>query len=174
LKKRDGGLGKNDFEDTIDYCAGHECEFALSVNRDAFEIAGATRPSDLDVELQLITAYLSDPGFRPEIDARIPTAVRTLYQVTRSEPGFAAELARDKALPPPRIVTLPAERDLDGVRSADFARILGPALKNDALEVTIVGDIDEPAAVAAVARTLGALPPRQCTALCDVPPSHGS
>jgi zinc protease len=157
---REGGLGKDDFEDTVDYCAGHQCDFALSVNRDAFEVAGATRPSDLDVEMQLISAYLSDPGFRPELDARIPTAVRTLYQVTRSEPGFAAALARDKALPPPRIVTLPAERDLDGVKSADFARILGPSLKGDALEVTIVGDIDEDAAVAAVAKTLGALPPR--------------
>jgi zinc protease len=60
---------------------------------------------------------------------------------------------------------------MDGVRSADFARILGPALRNDALEVTIVGDIDEPTAIAAVARTLGALPPRQWrdTALPDAP-----
>ena len=133
----------------------------MAVGRDAFEVGGATRPSDLDVELQLITAYLSDPGFRPAIDARIPTAVRTLYQVSRSEPDFAAALARDNALPPPRIPLLPAERDLDGVKSADFARILGPSLKNDALEVTIVGDIDEATATEAVAKTLGALPPRK-------------
>jgi zinc protease len=158
---REGGLGKNDYEDTVRFCEGHACSLELSVNRDAFEIAGATRPSDLDVELQLITAYLSDPGFRPELNARIPTAVHTLYEVTRSEPGFAAALARDNALPPPRIPLLPAEHDLDGVKSADFARILDPALKHDALEVTIVGDIDEATAEAAVAKTLGALPPRQ-------------
>jgi zinc protease len=158
---REGGLGKNDFRDTVRFCSGHDCEFDLSVQRDAFEIAGATQPSDLDVELQLIAAYLSDPGFRPEIDARIPTAVRTLYDITRSESGFAAALARDKALPPPRVLLLPDEHELDGVRSADFARILGPVLKNDALEVTVVGDISEDEAVAAVAKTLGALPPRQ-------------
>jgi zinc protease len=157
---REGGLGRNDFGDTVRFCEGHACDFELSVGRDAFEVAGATRPSDLDVELQLITAYLSDPGFRPEIDARIPTTVRTLYQITRSEPGFAAALARDNALPPPRVPLLPQEHDLDGVRSADFARILGPILKNDALEVTIVGDIDEDTVVEAVAKTLGALPPR--------------
>lgn len=158
---REGGLGKNDFGDTVRLCEGHACELQLAVDRDAFEMAGATRPADLDIELQLLTAYLSDPGFRPSIDARIPTAVRTLYQITRSEPAFAAALARDKALPPPRVVLLPDEHDLDSVRSADFARILGGALKNDALEVTIVGDIDEGTAVAAVARTLGALPPRE-------------
>jgi zinc protease len=158
---REGGLGKNDFEDTVRLCDGHACGFDLSVQRDAFEIAGATRPSDLDIELQLITAYLSDPGFRPEVDARIPTAVRTLYQMTESEPGFMAAEARNEALPQPRIPLLPPERDLEAVRSADFARILGPALKHDALEVTIVGDVDEATAVAAVARTLGALPPRE-------------
>ena len=157
---RQGGLGKNDYEDTVRHCVGHVCDFNLAVKRNAFVISGATRPSDLDVELQLIAAYLSDPGFRPQVDAQIPTAVRTLYQITRSEPGFAAALARDKSLPAPRILDLPDEHDLDGVKSADFARILGPPLKHDALEVTIVGDVDEAAATAAVAQTLGALPPR--------------
>jgi zinc protease len=108
------------------------------------------------------------------VDARIPTAVRTLYQITRSEPGIAAELARDKSLPGPRILDLPDEHDLDGVRSADFARILGPPLKNDALEVTVIGDIDQATATAAVARTLGALPPRtrRDTARPDAPRIH--
>jgi zinc protease len=168
---REGGLGKNDFGDTVRLCEGHACEFEFSVGRDAFEVAGATRPSDLDVEMQLITAYLSDPGFRPALDARIPTAVRTLYKMTRSEPGFAAALARDNVLPPPRVPLLPEEHDLDGVKSADFARILGPILRHDALEVTIVGDIDEASATEAVAKTLGALPPRpwRDTALPDAP-----
>ena len=158
---REGGLGKNDYEDTLTLCMAHECSFNFSVQRDAFEIAGATRPSDINIELQLIAAYLSDPGFRPSVDARIPTAVKTLYQVTRSEPDFAAALARDKAMPAPRVPLLPDAHDLDGVKSADFARILGPALKNDALEVTVIGDIDQQTAVEAVAKTLGALPPRQ-------------
>jgi zinc protease len=158
---REGGLGKNDFGDTVRFCEGHQCDFVLAVGRDAFEIGGQTRPTDLDTELQLITAYLSDPGFRPALDARIPTTVKALYSITRTEPGVAAALARDNALPPPRVPLLPDERDLDGVKSADFARILGPALKNDALEVTIIGDIDEQTAVDAVARTLGALPTRE-------------
>ena len=86
---RDGGLGKNDFEDTIRFCEGHACGFEFTVGRDHFEISAATRPTDLNVELQLLTAYLTDPGFRPAVDARIPTAVRTLYEETRSEPGIA-------------------------------------------------------------------------------------
>jgi len=157
---REGGLGKNDYGDTLRLCEGHACDIALAVGRDAFEVGGATRPSDLDVELQLITAYFADPGFRPEVDARIPTSVRALYQVSRSDSGYVAALARARALPPPRILDLPDEQTMAKIRSADFARVLGPALRNDALEVTIVGDIDEDTAVAAVAKTLGALPPR--------------
>jgi zinc protease len=86
--------------------------------------------------------------------------VHALNEETHSEPDFAATLARDKAMPPPRILRFPDEHDLDGVKSADFARILGPVLKHDALEVTVIGDIDEQTAVNAVAKTLGALPPR--------------
>ena len=108
---REGGLGKNDFEDTVRFCEGHACGFELAVGRDAFELGAATRPSDLDAELQLIAAYLSDPGFRPEVDARqLPTAVHTLYDMTRSEPGFAAAQARDGVLPPPRVPLLPPEK----------------------------------------------------------------
>jgi zinc protease len=157
---REGGLGKDDYEDTVRYCEGHACGFDFAVGRNHFEISAATRPGDLDVELQLLGAYMSDPGFRPAIDARIPTAVRTLFQVTRTEPGVAAAVARDHAMPEPRIPLLPEERDLKGVKSADFARILGPVLRNDPMEVTIVGDVDETTAVDAVARTLGALPAR--------------
>jgi zinc protease len=43
---REGGLGKNDFGDTVRFCAGHDCEFDLGVERDAFEIAGA-RPTSM-------------------------------------------------------------------------------------------------------------------------------
>jgi len=168
---REGGLGKNDFEDTVRYCQGHACGFEFQVGRNHFEISAATRPGDLDVELQLLAAYLADPGFRPALDARIPTAVRTLYEVTRSEPGVAAAVARDNAMPPPRIPLLPDERDLRGARSADFARILAPPLEHDPLEVTIIGDTDEATVERAVAATLGALPPRpwRDTALPDAP-----
>jgi zinc protease len=158
---REGGLGHNSYDDTVRFCQGHACDFDLSVMRDAFVISGATRPSDLPVELLLIAAYLSDPGFRPELNARVRTAVRSLYDLTRSDPSVAAAVARDKALPPPQILGLPDAHTLDGVTSADFARILRPPLQHDGLEVTIVGDLDEATAVEAVAKTLGALPPRR-------------
>ena len=48
-----------------------------------------------------------------------------------------------------------------GLRSADFERLLKPVITSAPLEVTVVGDIDEARAVQAVAKTLGALPPRK-------------
>ena len=38
----------------------------FGVDDDAFTLSGATRPADLDTEMQLLTAYLTKPGWRPE------------------------------------------------------------------------------------------------------------
>jgi zinc protease len=63
---------------------------------------------------------------------------------------------------PPKEVAL-------GWRSADFARLLKPALTQSPAEITIVGDVGEADAVAAVADTFGALPARQA-----LPPAAGA
>jgi zinc protease len=55
---------------------------------------------------------------------------------------------------------MPPRAVMDAWRSADFARLLKPALIAAPVELTIVGDVDEATATQLVARTLGALPPR--------------
>jgi zinc protease len=161
LMLRTGGLGKNDFEDTVALCETHACDMRLRVDRDSFVMDGATRVSDLDTQLQLLTAFLTDPGFRPDIDPQLPTATGFAYRQLKVDPQAVANQALLKALPRPHVTEMPTEADAGRIRSADFARLLGPALKNDALEVTIVGDVDEATATAAVARTLGAIPARR-------------
>jgi zinc protease len=56
---------------------------------------------------------------------------------------------------------------LETISAADFAMLkaaLGDALVKNRLEIALVGDIDEDAAIASVARTFGALPARQTVA----------
>jgi zinc protease len=155
-----GGLGKNTYDDTVTLCEGHLCELGFGIDRDAFILAGTTRPSDLDTELQLITAYLVDPGFRPDIDARIPTQVRGMERLMSSDPSFIAQKARSDAMLKPHVSDYEPISVLARVKSTDFARLLKPALTRDVLEVTVIGDIDEPEAMEAIARTLGAIPKR--------------
>ncbi len=60
----------------------------------------------------------------------------------------------------PRFTLAPFET----INAADFAGLkaaLGDALVKNRLEIALVGDIDEEAAIASVARTFGAMPPRK-------------
>ena len=155
-----GGLGKNDLEDVSQLCETHACDLHLSVARDSFVLDGATRVADLDVQLQLLAAYLTDPGFRPDLDAQLPTAIRAAYRQLEIDPNAVATRALEDALVPPRVLTMPSEAEAERMTSADFAGLLAGPLKTDALEVTVVGDIDEGTAMRALAKTLGAIPAR--------------
>ncbi len=52
LLLRSGGLGKNDFQDTVQLCQVHSCAVDLNLGRDAFVLEARTRVSDLDTQLQ--------------------------------------------------------------------------------------------------------------------------
>jgi zinc protease len=156
----DGGLGQHDAEALSHLLEGHIWSARLSLDRDHFALSGSTRPRDLDFELELLTALLVDPGFRPEIDLRVPSEVKALYKGYRIEPLTAAQQALNDIMLRPHVFDLPPETQAVGLKASDFQRLLKPALTTSPLEITIVGDIDEATAAKAVARTLGALPPR--------------
>jgi len=160
LLLRSGGLGKNDFHDTVGLCETHVCDVRMTVARDSFVLDGATRVSDLDVQLQLLTAFLTDPGFRPEVDAQLPTATSFAFRQLRVDPGSVANEALQNALPRPHVADLPTETEAAKINSAEFRRLLQRPLTSDALEVTVVGDIDEATLTTALAKTLGAIPAR--------------
>ena len=47
---------------------------SFSVGEDAFVLSGATRPEDLETQLQLLAAYTAHPGWRPEAFQRMRNA----------------------------------------------------------------------------------------------------
>ena len=156
-----GGFRKNAATDLIQICHNRTCEAQMQAARDHFLLQGTTRPEDLGLELQILTALLSEPGFRPSMDQAIPTSVHAYYRNMRTQPGLVANLALADELPRPHPIDFPAESEMAAYRSSDFAALLTPALTTAPLEVTIVGDVREADAVARVAATLGALPPRE-------------
>ncbi|QUD87339.1 M16 family metallopeptidase [Phenylobacterium montanum] len=158
-----GGLGRHDFGDLQRLFANTGWEAKLAVGTDAFVLHGQTNDWSLRSELQVLAAFLSDPGFRPEVDARIPTAVETVYRQYRAQPAMALNFALMDALAPGSPATLPPQARTAALRMADFQRLLKPALTEAPIEVTIVGDIGEGTASEFVGETLGALPPRKDT-----------
>jgi zinc protease len=78
----------------------------------------------------------------------------------QASPADVMDQAVNRAVAPRAPYQLPAHEALMRLSTADFARVLKPALTTSPLEITIVGDVDEARAVALVARTFGALPAR--------------
>ena len=139
---------------------------SFAVGEDAFALQGTTRPQDLATEMQLLAAYVSRPGFRPEAVLRIKGFLADQLPQIESTPESV--LARD--LGPlihdgdARFQPLPTAAELAAVQPGDLKALAGPALASGPIAVTVVGDVTPEAAIAAVASTLGALPARDAPA----------
>jgi zinc protease len=118
--------------------------------------------------MKISAAYLTDPGFRPEAQSQWVAAVPIIEKQLDAQPQTVAKS---------RLPTLLASGDYRfGLPEADVLskRNLGEAkaamtsvLATAPIEITIVGDIDEDAAIKAVAASFGALPKRALISTVD-------
>ena len=156
-----GGLGRHSADDLQTLLAGHSVGGGLVTSGDAFVAGATTTPRDLALECRYLAALISDPGWRPEAESRFHEAMAERLIRRDVTPGSALAYALGAALTDsdPRF-SIGTE---DAYRALSFARLrrdIGERLAHGAIEIGMAGDLDENAAIAAVARTLGALPPR--------------
>jgi len=156
----EGGLKKisaNDSERTL-ASAVYGANYGLE--DDANVLSGATRREDLDTQMQVLAAYASEPGWRPEALQRMKTYTTTLldqYGATdsgvlgRDLPGLMHAGDRRWTFPSRQDIS---SADLDALKAQMAQITTGP------IEVVVVGDVTVDKAIAAVAATFGALPPR--------------
>jgi len=155
------GLDAHEPDELRRLLAGCRVSLALGANDDALSAAGATTPADLELQLKLLAARLTATAWRPETQTQWA--------------GVAALLARNFAATPSNLLQVavvheisgddgrmgfddPAELTMRTLQELEAA--VEPQLASGAVELALVGDFDEDAAIAAFARTLGALPPR--------------
>ncbi|WP_304170670.1 pitrilysin family protein [Phenylobacterium aquaticum] len=155
-----GGLGRQSYREIEAALAPLDWAFQLDVRDRAFMLSAAPLTSNLKTQLQVMTAYVSDPGFRPQIDARIHAVIDDAYRTYRTDPSVLASTAPYALLAPGSGQAPPPRRQLDSMDAADVARLYRGPLTEAPLEVTLVGDVDEKTATDLVAATFGALPPR--------------
>ncbi|HEY8995043.1 MAG TPA: insulinase family protein, partial [Lacunisphaera sp.] len=156
-----GGLGKHSADDLQRILAGKTLGLSFGAQADAFAFGGNTNRSDLLLQLQLFCAFLTDPGYRPESIRQVQKAAEQLYlRLAHTADGpLQLEVARLLAGGDPRFGLPPKDvlltRNLDELKAW-----LAPQFASGPIEIAIVGDFDPDAAIAAVARTFGALPAR--------------
>jgi zinc protease len=159
-----GGLKAIDFQNmgrALESVVG-SIEFA--VDDRAFKLTGTTRPSDLLAQLQLLAAYASDPGFRPEAFSQTKAAF--LSKLSQVEGTAESVVNRDL----PALVrsndprwSFPTREQIEATTPDALQKLLGPALAAGPLDVIIVGNVKADEAINLVAQTFGALPKRDLT-----------
>jgi zinc protease len=156
-----GGLGRHSVDDLTRILAGKTVGVGFSAETDTFAFSGTTSPDDLTLELQLLAAKIVDPGYRPEALRQARKGIDQMYlgfAHTLNGP-LATQVAHLVAGGDPRFGLPP--KDILLARTLDEERAwLTPQLTHGAIELSLVGDLDIDATIAAVAQTLGALPPR--------------
>jgi zinc protease len=156
-----GGLGKHSTDDLQRILAGKTVSAVLSSTPDAFVLKGETNREDLGLELQLVTAEITDPGYRPDALRLARKKIEDAYlSFEHTEKGpLSLHVANLLASGDPRF-GLPPQAEMMARNLREEKEWLEPQLKSGALEVSMVGDFDLDYAIASVAATLGTLPAR--------------
>lgn len=166
-----GGLGRQSWREIDAALAPADWAFSVRVDDRAFILAASPLTSNLDLQLQVLAAYVSDPGFRPQAAARLRAVVDQAYRDYGAEPGNVAAIAIYRTFAPRSGQAPPPREAFGALTSADIDRLFRAPLTASPLEVTIVGDVDEKTATDLTAATFGALPARKTVsrARSDIP-----
>lgn len=157
-----GGLGKHTYDELQSIMAGRNVAVGISSDERNFRMGGTTTPGDLELQLQLLTAAITDPGYRSQGETRFRRSVRDFFASKDATPGSAVSNALGGIVSDddPRF-SVPPEQDYLALDYAKLKADIGDRLARGAIEIGLVGDIDEDRAIALVAATLGALPARE-------------
>uniref|UniRef100_UPI00286A28A0 M16 family metallopeptidase n=1 Tax=Phenylobacterium sp. TaxID=1871053 RepID=UPI00286A28A0 len=157
----EGGLKQINAEDMEQVLASKVYGAQFGIGDDAFVLSGATRPEDLDTQLQVLAAYASEPGWREQAFQRLKNSGKTIHD--QYEATVSGVVSRDLSgllHGGDERWVFPSRQEMADAKLENFKAEVAPALANGQIEVVIVGDTTVEKAVDAVARTFAALPPR--------------
>jgi len=158
-----GGLSAHSNDELSRILAGRNVGASFGIQEDAFSLSGSTTPDDLELQLQLMCAKLTAPGYRDE----------ALRQFQKQIPAFASQLkytlggagadmqawlhggdGRFAKPDPEQLMTDTAD---------DVKAWVAEDMQHAAIELSIVGDFDPHTATPLILKTFGALPERSQT-----------
>ncbi|MGA0606700.1 M16 family metallopeptidase [Phenylobacterium sp. VNQ135] len=157
----EGGLKKIETDDMERVLADKVFGARFGLGDDAFVFSGSTRPGDLPTQMQVLAAYVAEPGFRDEAFQRLKTAGKTIHdQFESTDSGVLSRDLSGLLHGGDRRWTFPSREEIASAKLSDLTGQVAPHLADGRIEVVIVGDITVDQALAATATTFGALPAR--------------
>ena len=161
-----GGLKAISLEDTQRALTGTVFSVGAGIGDADFVLSGATRPADLDTQLQVLTAYLSQPGWRASGFERLQRALAPqIDNLDSTAGGVLAKHLETLLHPGDQRWDTPTKAEVLNARFADLKGEWETPMATGPVDVTIVGDLTLERAISAVASTVGSLPARSTDAL---------
>jgi zinc protease len=156
-----GGLKRYGIDDLQKRMAGRRWGASLALADDSFLLTGSTRAEDLDAEMQVLAAYVTDPAWTPQAFDQVRTAYAESREQSDASPFgvLAREFSGLVHVGDPRWSS-PSTKEIRSATLDDTKALIAQALASGPLDITIVGDTTVDAAIRSVAATFGALPPR--------------
>ena len=155
-----GGLGKHTNDELSEILAGRNASVGLSIGEDAFTLSGSTTPDDQLLQLQIMCASITDPGYRPEALWQFQKAIPMLFQsIKHTTSGPMMEMNAWLHGGDFRF-TIPTQEEISNYTIDQVKAWLTPELEKGYLELTIVGDFDQEALLKDLLATFGSLAKR--------------
>jgi len=162
-----GGLTKHSNDELSEILAGKNVSSTLSIGEDAFAISGSTTPADQLLQLQLMVATLTDPGYRPEGLWQFQKQIPVLFQNLKHTPSGPAQEMEAWLHGGDSRYSVPSQTELSNYTLDDVNNWLTPELEKGYIEISIVGDYDKEQLLADLLSTFGTLKPRALNPTTD-------
>lgn len=157
-----GGLEAHSLDDLYSIFAGRAVSLNFGSGEDYLGGYLATTPDDLALQMQVLTAFTTHPGYRSEAINQYRSYLPNFYARLNATPEAAigSQIGAILSDNDPRF-SLADKAVFEKLTFEDLKASIGDRLQHGAVEIGLVGDFDEDAAIAAVAASFGALPERE-------------
>ncbi len=155
-----GGLAKHSNDELAEILAGRNVSSSLSIGEDAFILSGSTTPEDQLLELQIMVASITDPGYRPEGLWQFQKNIPVLFQNLKHTTAGPSQELQSWLYGGDSRYSMPSQTQISNYTIDDVVNWLSPELQEGYLEISIVGDFDPEKITQDLLKTFGTLPAR--------------
>ncbi len=135
-----GGLGKHSNDELAEILAGRNVSSSLSSGEDSLTLSGSSTPEDQLLQLQIMAASLTDPGYRPEALWAFQKTIPALFQSLRHTTSGPMTAMNEWLHGGDFRYAMPDQTILSNYSIEDAKSYLDPQLQNAPIELSIVGD----------------------------------
>ena len=155
------GEGKLGQEELDKITTGRKMGFSFKINDGSFSFSADTRAADLDDQLYLMAAKFATPRWDANPVLRAQAAAKINYESFATSPQGVLErdlkfYQRGKNA----VFQTPTPAQIGATSPEGFRQVWAPILAQGPIEIQLFGDFKRDAAIAALAKTFGALPAR--------------